>query len=164
MRATMRFRLWAHQSERTLPSSAFPHQRCLLKVFVKRHQLEVSTLSCEAKFEPLFRPLQSGIRFLQPPISTIPSAFLANRFPRRRTLDLPRFNCVPAWVRSCLSAGGATSAVGNPRAPTPVHLPFGLGFQTLLESISILSLLGLTTFISNSHLLTIPSNPSSRPP
>ena len=80
----MRYRLRAHQLEKSLPSSAFPHKRCWSKILVKRHQLEVGPLSCEAKFEPLSISLQYGIRFFQPPLPTSLSAYLTVRFP-----DLP---------------------------------------------------------------------------
>ena len=81
MGATMRYRLWAHQLEKSLPSSAFPHKRCWSKILVKRHQLEVGPLSCEARFEPLSISLQYGLRFFQPPLPTSLSAYLTVRFP-----------------------------------------------------------------------------------
>jgi hypothetical protein len=79
-------------------------------------------------------------------------------------MGLPRFVCIPAWVRSRLSAGGASSATGEVRAPVPDHLPFGPSLLALAGLVSTFGLLELTTFISDSHMLTIPRHPSSRPP
>jgi len=44
---------------------------------------------------------------------------------------LPRSVDVPAWVRSRLFAGGASSAAGDGRTPALDHLPFGSSVQHL---------------------------------
>ena len=121
----MRYRLWAHQLEKSLPSSAFPHKRCWSKILVKRHQLEVGSLSCEAKFEPLSISLQYGIRFFQPPLPTISSVGLATVLPIGKIMGLSRSTRIPVWGRSCHSAGGATTATGERKTPAPDHVPFG---------------------------------------
>src|SRR5271157_2347970 len=53
-------------------------------------------------------------------------------------------------VRSCLSAGGATSATGELGAPAPDHVPFWF------KPDSIFGLFLITTFISTSPGLTQP--------
>jgi hypothetical protein len=62
------------------------------------------------------------------------------------------------WGRSRLFAGGASSAGADFEAALPVHLPFWL------KPLSTFGLSILTTFSSDSHLLTVPFDPSSRPP
>ena len=54
------------------------------------------------------------------------------------------------WGRSRLSAAGAASTVGDFIAPTPDHLPFWF------KPVSPFGLLAVTTFNSDSHLLTLP--------
>ena len=62
------------------------------------------------------------------------------------------------WVRSRLSASGATSAIEDFEASTPGHLPFWP------KPLSTFGLAALTTFISDSLTLTVPFDPSSQPP
>ncbi len=47
-----------------------------------RDQLEVCPLSCRVISQPVSTPLQPGIRFLQPPLPTPPTAFLAVGLPQ----------------------------------------------------------------------------------
>ncbi len=62
------------------------------------------------------------------------------------------------WVRSRLSAGGTTSATGDFVAPVLGHTPFWS------KPVSTFGLFAMTTFSSASLMLTIPFDPSSRPP
>ena len=82
---------------------------------------------------------------------------------RGRSTGLPRSMQVPAWVRFRLSAGGAPSAIDELGAPIPDPLPFGPSLFALAGRVSTFGLFSVTTFISGSHLLTIPRNPSPRP-
>src|SRR5262245_61409167 len=82
---------------------------------------------------------------------------LRRAFPSGRITGLPRSMKTAESVRSRFSAGGATSATGEVRAPVPDHLPFWFKRKSLFR------LSELTTFISDSHLLTIRLNPSLRP-
>ena len=68
------------------------------------------------------------------------------------------------WVRFRLSAGGTSSAIGELGAPILDPLPFGPSLCVLVGQISTFSLFSITTFISGSHLLTIPRYPRPRPP
>lgn len=61
------------------------------------------------------------------------------------------------WGRSRLFAGGSASATGDFVAPVLDHLPFWL------KPLSTFGLFVVTTFISDSLLLTMPFDPSSRP-
>jgi hypothetical protein len=95
-------------------------------------QREVCPLSRAVMLQPLSAPLQNGIRFLPGPIPAALSACLAAHFPSTplaygagRTTGLPRSADVPEWVRSCLDAGGSTSAPEEFEAPGPDHAPFG---------------------------------------
>ena len=81
-----------------------------------------------------------------------------------RSTGLPRSVQVPAQVRFRLSAGGSTSAMGELGAPIPDLLPFGPSLYALAGQISTFGLFPITTFISDSHMLTILRNPSPRPP
>jgi hypothetical protein len=78
-------------------------------------------------------------------------------------MGLPRSVQVPAWVRFRLSAEGTPSAIGELGAPIPDPLPFGPSLSALPGLVSTFGLFLVTTFISGSHLLTIPRNPSPRP-
>ncbi len=90
---------------------------------------------------------------------------------RGRPTALPRSVPVPAWVRACpersegfrLSAGGTPSTIGELGAPIPDPLPFGPGLFALAGRVSTFGSYSVTTFISGSHLLTMPRNPSPRP-
>ena len=64
----------------------------------------------------------------------------------------------PGGVRLCLSAGDTTSARGDQVPPLPGHVPFG---SSLSASLACWLLRRLN---SSSPELTLPSNPSSRPP
>src|SRR5262249_25016840 len=95
----------------TLPDAGW------LSVLVRPHHEEVCPLSRGVMSQPLSAPLQGGLRFLPDPLPAAPSARLAARFPpfdsRGRATGLPCFVSIPERVRSCLSAGGATSAAGE---------------------------------------------------
>jgi len=142
--------------------------------------MEVCPLSrevmlCEGcRTQPLSARLQSGIHFFHPPIPAAPSARLAVRFPSRRphndgaqsgrATGLPRSVWVPEWVRARLFAGGAMSASGEVEAPELCpHTILVQAFDCRWTAISILGLSSLTTFISDSHMLPLPLDPSSRP-
>jgi hypothetical protein len=86
--ATKRFRLWAHQLELSLPSSAFPYRSCLSGFLVTRHLLEVCSFSRRANLEPVSMSLQLGLRFLQPPLPAVPSVGLATALPVRENIGL----------------------------------------------------------------------------
>jgi len=49
--------------------------------------------------QPLSAPLQSGIRFLHPPLPAAPSARLATRFPSREGYGLTTFRNFALMVR-----------------------------------------------------------------
>ena len=53
-------------------------------------------------------------------------------------------------MRSRLFADGATTATGEQKTPVPDHVPFGSSLSASLACWR------LTTFISDSHMLTIP--------
>ena len=79
--------------------------------------------------------------------------------PRGRATGLPRSAFVPGRVRSCLSAGGASSATGVGVAPVLGRGPFWF------EPVSTFGSLNFTAVRSALHLgLTLPSAPGSRPP
>ena len=65
---------------------------------------------------------------------------------RRRAYHVPP--TVTVWVRSCLSAGGASSAPGEFGAPGPDHVPFGPSLSASLACLCV------TTFIGTSPGLT----------
>ena len=89
-------------------------------------------------------------------------------------MSLPRFAQVPC-LRGLepalsvaegfrLSAGGATSAMGELGAPILDPLPFGPSLYALAGQVSTFGLSTITAFISDSHMLTILRNPSPQPP
>jgi hypothetical protein len=89
------------------------------------HQLEVCPLSRGVMFQPLSGPLQSGIRFFQPPIPAQPTAFLTVRLPEpdRAPAAIRAYHVPHALhdrVRACLFAGGpmATCPVQESGQPT----------------------------------------------
>ena len=65
---------------------------------------------------------------------------------------------MPGRVRLHFFAGSATSAIRDDAAPMLGCLPFWF------RSVSAFDLSFVTTFISGSNILAIPSNPSSYPP
>jgi hypothetical protein len=76
--------------------------------------------------QPLSGPLQAGFRLLPPPLPAASSTPLAKAaFPDGETTGLPRSAAVTVWVRSRLSAGGATTAPEEFGASGPDHVPFG---------------------------------------
>src|SRR5262249_40357359 len=88
---------------------------------VTKDQREVGALSggvLSPWAQPLSASLPGGLRFLPPPLPAAPPVGLAASSPHvREATGLPRSVAVAAWVRSCLSAGGATSAYGEFGAP-----------------------------------------------
>jgi hypothetical protein len=127
---------------------------------VMKDPMEVCALSRGVMFQLLSTSLQSGIRFFHHPIPTNPSACLTVSFPLRENDGLTTFR-----IRTQDGLGSACSPVafhlrqGKGEALAPSHVPFG---SSLL--FSTFGLLVLTTFISGSHMLAIPSDPSPRPP
>src|SRR5208337_1408349 len=98
---------------------------------VTEHLREVSPLSrwgnvVRGRTHPLSDPLQSGIRFLPHPFPAVPLASFAGSLPSRGDSGVTSFTfSIDPRVRSCLSAGGATSTTGEFGAPVPDHVPFG---------------------------------------
>jgi hypothetical protein len=94
------------------------------------------------------RPSLFPSSFTHSPIG-IPCGFLpANG----RAMGLPCSVLTTRWVRASLSAGGHSSMTGDFGAPVPCHIPF-----FWLKPISVFGSTCLTTFITSSHLLPIPS-------
>jgi hypothetical protein len=117
--ATRRFRLWAHQLDLSLPSSAFPYKSCLSGFLVTRHLLEVSN----AAFAPAFAwgKSRTPIRAITTRPSLSPASFTRCAIgwscdrptQRERIVALPCSACLPEWVRcGCL----------HPTSPTPGSL------------------------------------------
>src|SRR5512135_1576373 len=87
---------------------------------------------------PLSDPLQSGLGFLPHPFPAVSSAFFSSPpslAGRQRGYFVHLFD--HSGVRSCLSAGGASSATGDIATPLPGHLPFG---PSLTSSLACLCL------------------------
>ena len=118
------------------PSVTHPHHRPKLPLrlglsttaLVVRDQPEVGTLSGRDKSGIPIRPITG--RHSLPPASLTRSS---TGPPSRAAFHIPvgtvglttfRTSTIPEGVRSRLSAGGATSAKGEPLAPIPGHLPF----------------------------------------
>ena len=169
--ATQRFRQWAHQQD--IPAViCFP----TLGWFVKFSRDERpggslpaftgSDVASRLGSRPLLTgstpiPPITGRLSLSPPSHTrrpisAPCGSLSRM--SGRPTGLPRSVQVPVWVRSCLSAGGSSSVMDELGASIPDPLPFWP------KPVSIFGLFQLTTFISSSHLLTIPHYPSPRTP
>jgi hypothetical protein len=160
----------AHQQGISPPSSVFPLEGALPSSLVTSDQAQVCSLSCGVMLpcrlahsrcgqaQPLSAPLQGGLRFLRPPLPTAPPTRLAARFPSGRTTGLPRSVPVPAWVRFCLSAGGATSAMGELGAPIPDPLPFGPSVSASWTVQHLALFLTLDAY-RGSLTLTIPRHP-----
>jgi hypothetical protein len=106
------------------PTSALPPQVGWPTVHVRQHQREVSRLSpwgkhpCPIHYRPAFA--SSLLLYPQPHRRALRFAF-----PGGEATGLPRSADVPGWVRSYLSAGGASSASGEFGAPELDHVPFG---------------------------------------
>ena len=168
--ATQRFRQWAHQQD--IPAViCFP----TLGWFVKFSRDERpggslpafawSDVASRLGSRPLTTgstpiPPITGRRLLPPPSHTrrpisVPYGSLSLSGDLRAYHVLCKY---PVWVRSCLSAGGSSSVMDELGASIPDPLPFWP------KPVSIFGLFQLTTFISSSHLLTIPHYPSPRTP
>lgn len=153
------------------PSSVFPLQGSLSGFLVTSHQerksarLRVGSCRWCCHLNPYlhhYRVAFASSTFLYPQFH-LRSLRLAFRS-HGGTLGLPRSIQVPEWVRSCLSAGDTPSAIGELGAPIPDPLPFGTQAYDPCGVFSIFSLAAITTFISNSHVLTMPFHSSPRPP
>ena len=152
-----------HQRTLPPPSSACPPSR--LVKFSRDERPEGSQPACRGD-DVVWRlnlypsRLPDGLRFLPPPLPVSPSVGLAIFLPPRR--DRRRVYHVPSlyreWVRSCLSAGGSSSACGESsefREPGP---------YLLAQACQPLWLSSITAFNSTSPQLTVPLDPGSRPP
>src|SRR6266404_3435630 len=94
-----------------------------------------------------YRPAFACSLLLYPPSH---QHLLRAAFPSGETTGLPRSAAVTVWVRSRLSAGGASAAPEKFGASGPDHVPFWS------KRFSILRLANITTFNSASPELTIP--------
>ena len=101
----------------------------------------------------------TGRHSLSPPSHTRrPIGSPCGSLSQRETYGFTTFHAQTiAWVRFRLFTGGALSAVRELEPLTPDHLPFGPSLLALLGLASTFGLFPLTTFISGSHVLTIPS-------
>src|SRR6516162_3298453 len=98
---------------------------------------------------PLSDPLQTGLGFLPHPFPAASSASFAVGLPswgRQRGYFVHLVD--HSGVRSCLSAGGTSSATGDNAAPVPGHVPFWS------KPDSIFGWFLFTAFISTSPGLT----------
>src|SRR5580658_455640 len=98
---------------------------------VTEHPRDVSPLSRQGdlvrgRTHPRSGRLPIGIGLFPHPSAAASSAFFAVRLPSRGDNGVTSFTfSINPGVRSCLSAGGATSATGDEGAPVPDHVPFG---------------------------------------
>src|SRR5271166_4332481 len=102
-----------------------------------------------------YRAALASSLILSPPPHQPP---LQSAFPRGEVTELLRSPSRSPGLRSCFSAGGATSAAGECEAPAPDHVPFWF------KPVSILGLSLVTAFISTSPGLTMPRTAGPRPP
>lgn len=116
--------------------------------------MKVCPLSREMMFQSLSVPLQNSFRFLHLSATCTPirSPYGSPSSTRRKYRLTEFFLCDNEWVRSCLSAGDITFAKHELQAYFLVTSPFWV------ELISIFSSFHVTAFISNLHMLTIPSS------
>ena len=138
------------------------HLLCLLGRFAElsRDERPVGSLLAFARgdiafsAQPLSAPLQDGFRFLRLPLPATPWARLTARLPSSGGL---RAYHVPSrrqgWFRPRLSAGGHSVHDGDGTSPRTRPLTFWS------KPVSIFGLLQLTAFISDSHMVAMPSNP-----
>ena len=133
----------------------YPHHKdyTVLMFPVIQHLSEVCSLSCRANLEPVSVSLQNGIRFFRPPLPTYLSALLAGCFPYLNGSNwaYPVPPIFTRWVSVCLSAGGIIDRVRQNQTASSIPLTFWF------RPSSIFGLLSITTFISSSHMLRIPS-------
>ncbi|SPA03592.1 protein of unknown function (plasmid) [Cupriavidus taiwanensis] len=92
--------------------------------------MEVCPLSREVMFQPLSESLQSGVRFLQPPIPAQPTAFLTVRLPEphcaRAAIRAYHVPCtLQDRVRVCLFADGLVTTCSECPAEQPTKYRFG---------------------------------------
>lgn len=73
---------WSASAHVNCPFICFLAFKDYASYLVTRNQLEVGPLSCRVMSQPVSEPLQPGIRFLQPPLPTPPTAVLAVGLPR----------------------------------------------------------------------------------
>jgi hypothetical protein len=143
-------------------SSSIPSLRGLPRVLVTGHPMEVCSLSCEVMLPTgatSIRPITGRPSLFPSSFTRRPISLSCDSLSQKEDDGLNTFRvCTNEWGRSRLFAGGTSSAVEDFEAPTPDHLPFWP------KPVSTFGLAALTTFSSDSHLLTVPFNPSSRPP
>jgi hypothetical protein len=80
---------------------------------------------CCPQAQPLSARLLDGVRLFPRPLPAAASVSLTGHLPRGTATGLPRSVGIPEWVRSRLSAGGASSAWGEFGAPHLDPVPFG---------------------------------------
>ena len=106
--------------------------------------------------QPLSPSLPRSVRFLRPPLSAAPLAFLTVRFPllgELRTFHVPLV---------CLDGlGSACSPVMFLSPMEEAGYPHAHHFTCWFKPISTFGLFVVTTFIGSLHMLAIPSNSST---
>ena len=135
-----------------MASFAFPFKNGSVTFLAPKHLSEVCTLSGQVN-TPLSTLLPAGICFLRPPLPPYLSASLAECFPYSYggKLGLPCSAHLTRWVRACLSAGGVLECVEKIKSPLFIPLTFWF------KPHSTFGLSSMTTFISSSLMLPIPS-------
>lgn len=111
---------------RRSPSSALPRTTIGQSSLTMNDRAEVCPLSRGAMFQPLSRPLQSGVRFFRIPLPTAPTAFLMVRLPLPAALW-----AYPVPPKSPSGADPSSSpAAGRPWWPSfqrPLHTAYRFG-------------------------------------
>ena len=105
-------------------------------------------------YPPHYRTTFACSLLLYPPCDGLA---LRLAFPIGHGTGLPRSAYTPGWVRLCLLRRWPCCLRGE-----RIQLPYRSTVPVWLKPLSIFGLYFLTTFNSSSHLLAIPSDPSSR--
>lgn len=103
--------------------------------------------------------LQDSVRFLRTPMPAPPTAFLTVSLSAWTTI---RVSLVPRrsqeWFRFCLSAGSVCVRAAPFKKGQSRYVPFWAGPVSVFWPVKV------TTFISSSHMLTMPSSLAPHPP